>query len=283
MSQHAQITQQDTRRDRKMMIGIIALFAAVALIVVTGFAFFSDIITGSGSATAGTLDITGTIEASQNGTALTNNTTTNLNPGDVLTFSGTATNAGSKSAWIRQIVQFTELSSTNNVGGVCSDTSYTDKTTCETASETWTAGAAIADGNLADYIWVCTGNVTQATLITASTTAGGMATNAPATCTKVATADVNTDLGLATAFGKTTGFAAPADVISGSVETDGNGTTWTPVVANALTIYFDAAAPNAAQNGKMSFSVSTQALQYRNNTTLSANAWSTVVTTPFAL
>lgn len=283
MSQTAQLTQHDTRRDRKMLIGIIALLAAVALIIVVSFAFFSDIITGEGSATAGTLDISGEIAVSQNGTALTNNTTSNLNPGDVLTFSGTVTNNGSKSAWIRQIVQFSELSSTNNAGGVCSDTAYTTKATCETASETWTAGATQTDGNLADFIWVCTGNVTQAALITASTTSGGMAANAPATCTQVTGSDVNTDLTLATAFGKTTGFAAPADVISGTAETDGNAVTWTPATADQLTVYFDAAATNAAQNGNMAFSVSTQALQYRNNTTLGADAWETVVTTPFAL
>lgn len=266
-----------------MVIGIIALFVAVALIVVTGFAFFSDIITGEGSATAGTLDINGEIVVSQNGTALTNNTTSNLNPGDVLTFSGTVTNSGSKSAWIRQIAQFSQLSSTNNTGGICSDTAFTTKVTCEAASGTWTAGATQTDGNLADFIWVCTGNVTQAALITASTTSGGMAANAPATCTKVTSSDANTDLTLATVFGKTTGFVAPADVISGTVETDGTAVTWTPATENQLTVYFDAAATNAAQNGKMAFSVSVQALQYRNNTTIAANAWETVVTTPFAL
>lgn len=286
MSQTIQLARQDERKNKKMILGFAFLALAVIMIVGAGFAFFSDVILGQGEATAGTLDITGTTSVLHNGTTATNNTVANFNPGDVLTLNGTITNNGSKSAWIRQVVQFTSMSNTPNLGGSCSDDQYTTEATCEDNSETWTAASATAAaGKLLDYIWVCSGSVTQADLIAASL-AGTLGTaTGTTTCEQVAQADVGANGKL---YGEKTTYLASADVIDGSAEDDngtaGSQTTWSTPAGEALTIFFDAAAGNVAQNGNMAFSILTQALQYRNNTTSpNTAAWSTVTATEFAL
>ncbi len=269
---------------RKIALGLFSLAGAAAAIVGIGYAYFSDTITGNGTATAGTLDIAGTISLQQNGEAIDGSTIANLNPGDVIGVNaGSITNNGSKSAWIRAVMEFTALSSTENTGA---------------------GGAAEAAGDLSKYLWVCTGGETQAALIAASfftgadggaTTDDGFAnstlaydadTNATG-CKQVTTADLNT-----TMFGAKAGYTTADDVIDGTAEDDDEtqgeagaaqyDTTWAS--ASMPVIYFDAAAPNAAQNGNVTFNVLVQALQYRNNTTSPTEAqWETVVSTPFAL
>jgi len=268
---------------KKMVFGFSALAAAVLVIIGIGYAFFSDVINGAGTATAGTLDISGTVTLLQNGVSVGSNITS-LNPGDVIEIDGSSiTNNGTKSAWIRAVLEFTEISSTNNLAeGICSDTDYTDQATCEEEEETWTPAAADANvGNLADYLWVCTDGEAQADLITASfdntlgTDATGDSGVDTSSCVPADTTNV---------FGAKTTYTAPGDVISGSLELDGDIalTTWVP--DNSFIIYFDAAAPNAAQNGFVAFDFMIQALQYRNNTTSpNETMWSTVVTAPFAL
>jgi len=286
----AKVYSKKEDKNRKVVFGFVALFAAVAVIVGVGYAFFSDVITGNGSATAGTLDISGTVSLTQNGTAVTTGTCSdttstdaatcatnggtwtstigNLNPGDLIAVNASAiNNNGSKSAWIRNVLQFTSISSTpNTASGVAADSMV---------------------GQLSGYLWVCTNGETQANLIAASQ-AGTLGTDATGTggvdtssCVQASmTGGSNSNGGM---FGAKATYAAPGDVISGSAEADGGaGTTWTP---SALPeIYFDAAAPNAAQNGNVAFNVLIQALQYRNNTSSPTETqWSTVVTTPFAL
>ncbi|MCL2869406.1 CalY family protein [Candidatus Saccharibacteria bacterium] len=251
-------SEKKERKNRKMIFGFVALFAAIAVIVGVGYAYFSDILTGTGQATAGTLDISGTPSIKQNGTAVAGGTISNLNPGDVISVdTGTITNNGSKSAWIRSVLEFTALSSTpNDASGV---------------------GASTKVGDLSQYIWVCTGGESQTTLIAAST-AGTLGAGTTASCTQVTSADVTNS----TPFGAKATYTAPDDVISGSAEADGASTTWTPTAP--VVIYFDAAAPNAAQNGNMAFNILVQALQYKNNTTSPTEAqWDTVTSTSFAL
>lgn len=288
MDRAARVTQQNEHNNRKMILGIVALVAAVIMIIGAGFAFFSDVITGEGEAAAGTLDISGTIEAFQNSdtTPASDNNITNLNPGDVISFAGDIENLGTKSAWIRQIIQFTTLSDTDNVGGICSDSTYTNQADCEDNSETWTAGASEMTGNLADYIWVCTTTTAdtmaqrQTKLIAASMATGGFSSNIP-TDYDCAQADTTGVFGEKTTYALETG-----DVVSGTIEVENDGTNNLPATwaaASAPFIYFDALAGNEAQNGTMEFSVLVQALQYRNNTTSPDQAaWETVVSTPFA-
>jgi hypothetical protein len=227
--------KNNEKRRRKAVIGVVSLVAAVAMLVGVGYAYFSDVISGGGTATAGTLDISGTVTMAQNGVDVGGTSVTNLNPGDVISFTNSnVVNNGTKSAWIREVVQFTAISNTNN-----------------------TANGAAANsqiGNLADYLWVCTTTTSQATLISASNAVGGFAANKPADCVAADTT---------TAFGAKTTYTT-ADVINGSAEADG---TWASATATMPVIYFDAAAPNAAQNGNATFTVKIQALQYRNNTT----------------
>ena len=247
---------------QKIILGVAALAAAGAIIIGAGYAFFSDVITGNGTATAGTLDISGTVGLERNGTVVTS-PIANLNPGDIISFDvSSITNNGSKSAWIRKVLNFTTISSTPNTGsnGV---------------------------GSLVGYLWVCTtttgATVTaqQTALIAASNAVGGFSANIPAnyTCNTATTSGV---------FGAPATYTLASNVINGtgaSAEVESGapaGNVWTP--AAAPVIYFDAAAGNAAQSGTVAFTISVQALQYRNNTTSPTEAqWSTVVTTPFGL
>ncbi len=243
---------------KKVALGVTALVGAGAVLVGLGYAFFSDVITGGGSVTAGTLDITGTIGLDQNNATATL-PITNFNPGDVLTLDASSiSNSGTKSAWIRSVFEFTNL-----------------------------------DASLAGLVYVCTGlptsdfAATQAALIAASFADGGFAASSyvvagegtPA-CRAVTADDVTNS----TMFGAPATYTAASNVIDGSAEDD-NGTagtqaTWTP---DALPlIYFDAAADNDAQAGNIAFTAMIQALQYRNNTTAPDEAaWETVVDTAF--
>jgi len=279
MPQQNEQREEEKKKKRGLIAALILVLCAVAIATGVIFAFFSDVITGGGTATSGTLDIRGTIGINQSGISdpITDGVINNLNPGDTLTIDlSNIENIGTKSAWIREAVKFTAISSTNNLGGECSDGVSTTASACALAEEDWTPiDPNTLTGNLADWLWVCTGDVDQATLIAASRGTGGFAANKPTGCVKADTSTV---------LGKSTGFTVPEDVISGTIEDDGNGVTWSPATADQLTIYFDALAPNAAQHGNMKFDVLIQALQYRNNTTSpDATAWATVVTEPFGL
>jgi hypothetical protein len=115
-----QVQQQDNRKNRKLIAALVLIFAAIAITTGVVFAFFSDIITGGGSVTAGTLDITGSFTlkhynaAGQEQTAgasgspgLTATAVPNFNPGDFIIVEGAATNAGNKSAHIRGSFELT--------------------------------------------------------------------------------------------------------------------------------------------------------------------------------
>lgn len=97
-------------RRRKGIIGLVSAGLAALMLVGAGFAYFSDSITGSAAGTAGTLDLNGNLAVTHtNGLTtdtfvssdVTNNTVPNINPGDVVKLSGTISNDGNKSAWIR--------------------------------------------------------------------------------------------------------------------------------------------------------------------------------------
>jgi predicted ribosomally synthesized peptide with SipW-like signal peptide len=96
--------QKEERKNKKVLFGFLFLFVAVGIIVGSVFAYFSDVITGSGSATAGTLDLTGNFTLTQYNAAGVSQGTgnvANFNPGDVLNITGAATNVGNKSASVR--------------------------------------------------------------------------------------------------------------------------------------------------------------------------------------
>jgi len=266
------VKQKKDKRSRKAVFGFVALFAAVAVIVGVGYAYFSDVITGNGQATAGTLDISGTVSLTQNGHAVDGTSITNLNPGDVIGIGIVGQNEGTKSAWVRNTLSVTDISTDAN-------TAVTNNGTNGTTAQ---AANAVA-GQLSTYLWYCTTTIDQATLIAKSEATGGFsdAANKPDDCTQI------------TATG-TIASTTPV-IVSGSLEPDGTSTTL-PTAGGV--IYFDAAAPNGAQNGNVKFALTIQALQYRNlngatggqNGTAvtggqvpSTSQWNTVTTTPFAL
>lgn len=276
------ISKKDDRKNRKAVFGFVALFAAVAIIVGVGYAYFSDVITGDGTATAGSLDITGDIADQEE---------SNWNPGDNIaagvsgtcddpetatteadctgTWTGAIANNGTKSAWIRETLT---VNSIDNSG----------------------VGDATAD--LSGWVYACIGNAEHADLITAfqdktanprDTAADGeyygqvtadTVTVGTTTCTKLTTADLPITIA-------PTSLSAPNDVISGSIEKDGAAETWSPSGANQVSLFFDPYAPNSAQLGSIDYTVAVQALQYRNNTTdpTTNGGWATVTSSEFAL
>lgn len=229
-------------RRRKGAIGIAAAAVAGALLVGTGYAYFSDSITGQAAGTAGTLDLTGTLAVSHTDgltadnfvtTGISGSSVLNVNPGDVVKLAGTLTNAGDKSAWIRTDIK---------------------------------PGAA-NDPAITPYLYVFAGeNVpTQAQLLAASDP-----TSLPGYVGTVA------DL----ASGQASYDTAP-EIISGTganAENDGNTTAGTGQYAANVEVYFDSAAPDAAQNQAFGLNVDVQAVQYRNNTNPAGIDWSTVET-----
>jgi hypothetical protein len=228
----AQKQQKDDRKNRKLVLALALVVSAVAITVGVVFAFFSDVITGQGSATSGTLDLRGSFTYSVNagtstpiGTAITN-----LNPGDSVYVSASVTNVGNKSAWLR----------------------------------TAFAGTTI-DAALKPYIYVYTGNVLQATLLTAENAASTPTAKDAALC-GVSGYKAGGNGGTAcNAFASsgTTGIGA-VQTIQGTgsgAETDG---TAGPITVG-FTIYFAGYAPNTAQNKPLTITARAEGLQYRNN------------------
>jgi hypothetical protein len=102
----ARTDKKDTNR-KKIVLILLCLLVSIGLVFGSLFAFFSDIVTGSNTVTAGTLNLEkGTETITQNEVDITDigdedNLVENFNPGDVVTISVTVTNVGSKSAWLR--------------------------------------------------------------------------------------------------------------------------------------------------------------------------------------
>ncbi|MDR3263368.1 MAG: M73 family metallopeptidase [Clostridiales bacterium] len=89
---------------RRYSGGLICLLIAVALTTGTLSAYFSDIVKGSGTATAGSLDLTGDYLFYINGGGVPIASVGNLNPGDVVVVKATIANVGNKSAWVREVI-----------------------------------------------------------------------------------------------------------------------------------------------------------------------------------
>lgn len=100
------IKKEEKRKDKKALIAFLFIFAAVGIIISSAFAFFSDVITGSGTATTGTLDITGAYQFYLNGSTTPTTNVNNFNPGDVLVTKANISNQGNKSAWVRDLIDF---------------------------------------------------------------------------------------------------------------------------------------------------------------------------------
>lgn len=251
---------EDRRKSRKGIIGLAAMATAGALVVGLGFAYFSDTIDFGGSATAGTLDIkAGTLTVTQDGAAQQDDTpadttVSNFNPGDTMELSNLITNVGNKSAHVRTTVGLT--------------------------------GAAGAD--IANYLYVYAGESApdQATLMAAED--AGTLTTQPGYVGKVADLSTSETIGTQTAEDAVIAGGAAADnetTEAKNGDSDGDGAADAANDANynaKVVVYFAKAAGNEAQGETAPMKVVVQALQYRNNTAVPAEAgWDTVVTTAF--
>jgi hypothetical protein len=94
---------------RKIIASIILLIVAVGIAGTSMVAFFSDYVSTAGSVTAGTLDISGSFSLYVNGSTTAVTSVANFNPGDYVKATGTITNSGNKSAWLRTGFEFTSI------------------------------------------------------------------------------------------------------------------------------------------------------------------------------
>jgi len=242
--------KQEERKNNKLIAALVLIFAAVAIITGVVFAFFSDVITGSGSATSGTLDLQGTFQYQVNGGTSTPIATAinNLNPGDAVYISATVTNGGNKSAWVRGAFE----------------------------------GATI-HASLQPYIYLYNGNVTQATLLALENAAATPVLKDAALCGAsgyVAGGNGGTGCTAFPASGTTgTGSVAILNGTGAGAEIEGSGVS---SVAIGYTIYFAGYAPNTAQGRALAITARAEGLQYRNNpsVTLSDARWAGAVNTP---
>jgi hypothetical protein len=299
------LVAKHANRGHKIITGIGALILSAGAIIGVGYAFFSDSITDGGSATAGTLVIEGaSLTISHNGIILSgSNTVTNFNPGDIIGIrpTGTITNTGSQSAWIREVIEISAISDTDNtgVGGADANTGslagwlYACRATANGGSDAVTVGffRALFTNWPRDANGVLI-NVDGAPL-------GGPGWNCwSATASTNYTYSASADNQVA----ESQLYTPARNVIDGAGPNgeDDNGTLGLQNTRLAgfninsapgtnFKLYFDALAPNAAQNGTVTFEYKVQALQYRNNdVTMNPNGpspsqWSTVVSIPFGI
>jgi len=258
--------RETTKRDNRSKLALLLLLIAFIIIVGFSLAFFSDIITGGITGTVGTLDIrsnpnpvTATqhwtnTAGSQSTTGLT--TIANWNPGDVVEVGYTVTNAGNKSAWLRNQVALT-ITGTNHAGQALG------------------AGAGQVNATGVFELFVLTGTQTEAQLFALMRDPSRV----PGTGA----------LAVSDATGGITWATPDADriIMNG---TGANAETETTGVNSANTRFFLFYNPRVATTGAIAnsfqglsgitFNVSTQAMQYRNNPTPN---WSNVVTNEFTL
>ena len=255
--------REEGKRSQKIIFAFVALFASVSILVGIGYAYFSDTLTGTGTAQAGSLNITGDITCKQIGQQTANSTTTtetnlpdcestNLNPGDeIVPSSNNIVNNGNKSAWIRTGFVLTQ-----------------------------------ADAAMLPYLWICTGTTTQQQLVALSQTAwqnGQSLAEAEAATPGTVPADCHqatqSDIDNKTIFASTPSATLTDNVISGTGTSAENDGTYTNP-AKFPTLYLDAAATNTAQAKTTSFCTVVQALQYRNNNDAypTVGQWQTVAT-----
>jgi len=227
------------RKNKKTLLALLVLLVAIAIIIGSSLAFFTDIISSNIQGTAGTLGIEmGTITKTQYYSKMVSGTPTaygtalaadNLNPGDYILLDFEVESLGTKSAWVRA-----------NVGAITGKPSDDNKNTPPTSGEITAAFKLFAIPDLS----VAIGGTTYA-----SVDAYLKAVALGATGTVEALVPVSSG-------------PAAADVISGSEEADGTGTT----KQMQYVLYFDKTVGNNFQGLEIEFKIDVEAMQYRNNT-----------------
>jgi len=225
-----------------------ALVASAALVIGTSAAFFSDAVSFSGSATVGTLDISGQLSVSHTDgitvdnfvtTGMSgNNTVDNLDPGDVLKVAGTITNEGGMSAWIRTAVSVSSVDT-----AIGQDLYVYAGEDVPTQAQLLAADTPAQLADLPGYV---------------DTASGIAAGNSPATsdsAVKVVSGD-------------------PDDT---APQEDGTDSPSANTYNATVLVYFDRDSGNRDQDEQVALTVVVQALQYRNHTTVPTTAeWANV-------
>jgi len=211
----------------KKLLSLLLLLVSFGIVIVGAVSYFSDYITGTGTATAGTLNLSSEegFEVYVNGVLSATTSIENLNPGDVVVIKGVFKNDGNKSAWLRTAIDFT---STN--ANKFPDFNY----------------IKVYQGSYADYTALEADSSKVEVVLTAN-----KASSAPVVINGTGTGkeeETNVSAG---------GTVPNATTIIAS------GAAYT----SEYTIYFDKAATNAYQGKVLDFSVRAEAMQYRNNAT----------------
>ena len=102
MTQERKQERKDNNRKKPVLI-LLGLLLAIGIIIGSLFAFFSDVVTGDETFTAGTLALVDDASFFLNGssTPATAEELANLNPGDEVTVEINIENVGTKSAWLQ--------------------------------------------------------------------------------------------------------------------------------------------------------------------------------------
>jgi hypothetical protein len=233
------VEKDKEKNNNKKFLAVLLLVGAFALVFGASVAYFSDVVTGGGAATVGTLDITtpGTITPvisymtdDGEGTFIekTDGTLNNINPGDIVSVTYTVSNAGNKSAWLRDYIK------------VVIGTNHNDEQKDASAFKIYPATATNTEIRSS-----------SATALTTTAITNGFE-YAPT----------------ATSILNGTGTAPETEIDGVTSHTAG------------YKLYFLPTADNSYQGVDLTFNVSTQAMQFRNNPT---PTWSNVVTESFTI
>lgn len=151
-----QVTDESRSNRRKLILVFTLLIGTLGLTAGLMTAFFSDWIAGTGSATAGTLDISGTFstyyDADQDNTPELVTSVNNFNPGDMMIVKGTVTNSGNKSAWLRSKIDLSGLDTdiAPFIKICAGELTKADETTCTALTDGATTTPVILNGTGAD-------------------------------------------------------------------------------------------------------------------------------------
>lgn len=91
-------------KNKKKTIALLLFVISFVMIIGTSLAYFSDVVKGTGTLKAGTLDITGSLEMYVNRSETPVTSIENFNPGDIVVVKTNITNGGNKSAHIRTVL-----------------------------------------------------------------------------------------------------------------------------------------------------------------------------------
>lgn len=207
--------QEQKDKRRKVLLGILFLFGAGVMLTGSLLAFFSDYISGSGSVTAGTLNIGGTFQYYVNGSSTAVTSVANFNPGDVVVAKATVFNTGNKSAWLQTKIDFGTLDAgiAPYIEVYQGEYTYTSAAAATGSKLTLASGVATTDDANADGKPDVINGKTGETDSETETAANGIATNGSTTGLPVAFTIRFLNTALNSAQGQSVSFTATVNAL----------------------------------------------------------------------